>query len=187
LEYELAAEGYEVRGDEAVRVGAAVGRAEPNAQLDMLARLRRWAASWNAPRIALPPQARPQDYRRLIEQALTLAANEHDRAMMAALAQRLQSGAKPAAPKRSRPKTNPQKPGRAPARKEVKGARADAPAYEVTPRFDEALSQPLPPAQPAPQVRAPRGDDWSKDFGKPAAPKPNPPTPEDWAGDFDRT
>jgi len=166
VEYELAANGYEIHGNEAVRVG----KTQPNTELDWLEKVRRWASSRNAPRIALPPQAKPRDYRILSKQALSIAANHDDQAVMVVLDQRIQRDSKITQTTQMKAEPNPND--------------ANAPIYKATPRFNEVRVTPSSQGTATPQVRVPKGEDWSKDFDKPVVPQHAKKT-EDWSSDFD--
>lgn len=82
LEQALAADGYTIRGETAIRQSTA-GRHDGSPSL--LTRLRAWANNWSATTIALPPQATIPAYQAIIDTVLQAITTPADWAMMHAM------------------------------------------------------------------------------------------------------
>lgn len=93
LEIELEGSGYAIRGDKAIKLKQqATDPKDPGQGAGLLTRLRRWSERWSAEQIDLPPQATPEAYRVLIEQAIETAAHDIDKNTMRAIRERVRGG-----------------------------------------------------------------------------------------------
>lgn len=143
LEAELQADGYAIVGDTAEQ--QAQPRADGQAS-SLLQRLRSLAQQWSAPRIALPPQARPEDYLRLIGGVLPAISTPEDLAVAEALARLVEARASPAHGRSAPPLVGPRQP--------------------VQPSVPSS-----PPARQS-AARPTTKHSWSQDFAAPPAPQP---------------
>jgi hypothetical protein len=104
LEEELKRDGYEVKGDVAIKKF----QVQPQlGQIRFLMRLRQVAQRWVGERIALPPQAMSTDYQKLIDHLLKDIATTADKRMMAAMKGRVRYQTAVSSPKPAQPDTQP--------------------------------------------------------------------------------
>lgn len=204
---ELEADGYTIRGNVAVQDGGRTASGAASGSL--LARLRTLARFWTAPQIALPPQATPEDYQEIIARVLSAIVADADRAMLQALAQRLdmQPAATgetirlaslptrlPSVPETPQPRPAPQ-PTRPPSVSGTSQSRSDTQSA----RRDWASDFAAPPTRRQPAKTHPPGgevlpkrggavsakDDWIKDLLAERGPPPQRETQHHWQRDFD--
>lgn len=159
LENELQADGYTLSGDVAIKQpGEQSGAAQ--GQITFLSRLRHMAAQWAAPRIILPAQATPHDYRAMIDDVLPALATPADIEMTQTLSQIVEVDFTPMRRQPASPKPPP--------------PRANQPARQpVTP--PESIVRPAQPPTARPQQQ-----DWSRDFVSPGVPRQHVTRKEAW-------
>lgn len=157
LAEELERDGYEVKGDVAIKKFQV--QPEPG-QIQFLIRLRQAAQVWLGERINLPSQATPAAYKELIAALLEDIATTADKTMMAAMLERVAHAATPT--------TAPT------PRKQTQSAPRQIQPPPVKPTS--------PPARPARRPANPQAE-WASDFDPPQT-SPRQKEAQDWAQDF---
>lgn len=177
LKEELERDGYEVKGDVAIKKFQV--KPQPG-QIQFLIRLRQAAQTWLGERITLPPQATPTDYKGLIDRLLKDITTTADKTMMTTMLERVAYPTAPPPPKQAQPPPRqvqppPPKPTLPPARHPRRPANPQA---EWAQDFDP----------PQTSTRHKEAQNWGQDFAEiPLSSPKNKPsitsTLSDWAED----
>lgn len=205
VEAELTADGYQIRGDTAVRQTASPSTP---ASTSLLSRLRHWTQQWSAAEFQLPPQARINDYQMLIDAVLAAIATPADLAMFNALLQRIGTSSPSSAPALPTPRpaqqtTSPPTSVRSAPRSRARPAPQSWASDFTTPAQAAPTAEPWwqdfePTHQGASAIitqadstpTAPEAapntaqSSWSSDFTRPVQPAERP-AEQDWSSDFD--